>query len=133
GPEPASAPPAAAAASGSIRVHVAGAVRHGGVYTLPSGARVQDAVDAAGGAASGADLETINLADFIKDGERVYIPYRSRRPAPREQVAGARAAIAHEGGRYPDAAPTPPPAPPASATASAKRGAAVPAGKININ
>ena len=88
---PAPAPPAPT----TLRVHVMGAVRHPGVYSVSTGARVQDAVDAAGGAAPGADLEAINLADFLKDGEQVHLPARARRPSPRERVAGTRATLGH--------------------------------------
>ena len=73
-----------------VRVHVAGAVRHPGVYVLSTDDRVVDAVEAAGGAAPGADLDSINLAQTLKDTEQIYVPRRtvasrSRRPAPRLQ------------------------------------------------
>ncbi|MCJ7566622.1 MAG: ComEA family DNA-binding protein, partial [Anaerolineales bacterium] len=45
-----------------------------GVYLLPCGSIVQDALDAAGGPTSSADLDRINLADDLEDGQRVYIP-----------------------------------------------------------
>lgn len=61
-------------ASPGITVHVAGAVRAPGVYTLRAGARVVDAVDAAGGLAIDADADRINLAALLSDGERVFIP-----------------------------------------------------------
>ncbi len=64
-----------------IKVHVAGAVRKPGVYTLSTHARVIDAVRAAGGATSSADLVRINLAQVLVDTEQVFIPSRvSRRP-----------------------------------------------------
>jgi competence protein ComEA len=44
------------------------------VYVLDSPARVTDAVTAAGGAAVGADLDVVNLAAAVHDGERVYVP-----------------------------------------------------------
>jgi competence ComEA-like helix-hairpin-helix protein len=62
----------------SVRVHVAGAVKKPGVYTLPSWARVIDAVKKAGGHAVNADLDGINLADRIRDGEQIRIPVRGR-------------------------------------------------------
>jgi competence protein ComEA len=62
------------AADGPVAVHVAGAVASPGVYELPAGARVQDAVLAAGGAASDADLDSLNLARRLRDGEKVTVP-----------------------------------------------------------
>lgn len=63
----------------TVRIHVAGAVVHPGVYSVSSSARVVDAVKAAGGATSGADLERINLAQTIVDTEQVFVPSRSTR------------------------------------------------------
>jgi len=63
----------------TVRIHVAGAVVHPGVYTVSSSARVVDAVRAAGGATSRADLERINLAQTIVDTEQVFVPSRSLR------------------------------------------------------
>jgi len=57
-----------------IIVHAAGAVKKPGVVHLPAGARVDDAVKAAGGATANADLEAINLAAKLIDGTQVYIP-----------------------------------------------------------
>jgi competence protein ComEA len=56
-----------------IKVHVAGAVASPGVYDLVSGDRVDDALAAAGGAVEGADLESINLARHLRDGEQILI------------------------------------------------------------
>jgi competence protein ComEA len=58
-------------------VHVAGAVRRPGVYRLPDGARVQDALRRAGGAARRADLAAINLAARVADGQQVVVPLRA--------------------------------------------------------
>ena len=58
----------------SIVVYVAGAVAVPGVYTLDNPARVTDAVTAAGGVVVGADLDVVNLAATVHDGERVYVP-----------------------------------------------------------
>src|SRR3954464_3687728 len=68
------APPPAAGAV----VHVAGAVREPGVYRLPAGARVQDAVERAGGARSSGDVNAINLAAKVVDGQQVVVPSRAR-------------------------------------------------------
>jgi competence protein ComEA len=76
---PGSTAGATPAASGStvpteVVVHVAGAVRSPGVQHLPGGARVVDAVDAAGGANPDADLARINLAAPLQDGQQIYVP-----------------------------------------------------------
>ena len=63
----------------TVRIHVAGAVVRPGVYTVSSSSRVVDAVTAAGGATSSADLERINLAQTIVDTEQVFVPFRSTR------------------------------------------------------
>jgi competence protein ComEA len=64
-----------------VTVHVAGAVKSPGVYRLAVSARVIDAVTAAGGPASDADLERINLAQVLVDTEQVFIPGRTTRSA----------------------------------------------------
>lgn len=61
-------------AAGELVVHVAGAVRDPGVYKLPDGSRVSDAVERAGGAAGGALLDGINLAARLADGQQVVVP-----------------------------------------------------------
>mgnify|MGYP001167351427 CR=1 FL=1 len=58
----------------AIIVHVAGAVAKPGVYSLEPGARVADALSAAGGALKAADTDCINLALPVRDGEQVYVP-----------------------------------------------------------
>jgi competence protein ComEA len=60
----------------SALVHVAGAVRRPGVYRLGDGQRVKDAVRRAGGARHGADLNAINLAAKVVDGQQVVVPRR---------------------------------------------------------
>ena len=66
-------------------VHVVGAVRASGVVELPPGKRARHAVAAAGGAADDADLERLNLAAPVTDGQRIAVP-RVGEPAP---IAGA--------------------------------------------
>lgn len=65
-----------------VTVHVAGAVASPGVLTLPAGARVADAVEAAGGAAGDADLAIVNLARPLQDGEHVRVPAEGEDPPP---------------------------------------------------
>lgn len=64
-----------------IRIHVAGEVLHPGVYELPMGSIVQDAINAAGGFSGEASQDRINLAATLDDGQQVYVPEVSE-PAP---------------------------------------------------
>ena len=64
----------------TITVHVAGAVKNPGVYRLKYGARVNDGVVAAGGATSVANLDVINLATVLNEGEQIYVPKRGEKP-----------------------------------------------------
>jgi competence protein ComEA len=67
---------AAGGSAGHVFVHVAGAVRRPGVYTLRAGSRVADAVERAGGARPSADLSAVNLASKLEDGRQVLVPKR---------------------------------------------------------
>jgi competence protein ComEA len=73
-----------------VVVDVTGAVRTPGVYRLPSGSRVTDAVRRAGGATGAAVLEQINLAARLADGQQVVVPELA--PGAAAPVAGAAAA-----------------------------------------
>ena len=57
-----------------ICVHVCGCVRTPGVYYLPKGARVHDAIEEAGGMTEAADSQYVNLAKEAEDGVQIYIP-----------------------------------------------------------
>jgi competence protein ComEA len=59
-----------------VVVDVTGAVERPGVYRLPAGARVNDAVKRAGGATARAELEAVNLAARLADGQQVVVPER---------------------------------------------------------
>ncbi|HWI95857.1 MAG TPA: ComEA family DNA-binding protein [Solirubrobacterales bacterium] len=74
---------------GDLVVDVTGAVARPGVYRLPAGARVTDAVERAGGASGGALLEAINLAARLADGQQVVVPKRAPAGAPLAAGAGA--------------------------------------------
>ena len=74
-----------AAASSSVCVFVCGAVEREGVYRLPEGSRVIDAVRAAGGFTEDADRTYVNLAEFIYDTQRVEIPTLEQADAMRLQ------------------------------------------------
>ena len=78
-------------------VHVAGAVARPGVYRVRPGGRVADVVDAAGGPGSEADVDQLNLAAKVGDGERVYVPRRGELP-PSGPGAGAAAGPPGPGG-----------------------------------
>jgi len=58
-----------------VIVYITGAVPRPGVYALPKGARVQDAISAAGGFLAEAEKSQINLAALVEDGEKLDIPY----------------------------------------------------------
>jgi len=85
-----SAPPATTASTGAgteVVVDVAGDVARPGVVHLPSGARVTDALAAAGGARPDADLGRLNLAAKLVDGQHLAVP-KVGEPAPAAPVAG---------------------------------------------
>lgn len=103
---------ASQAAPAPLRVHVGGAVAAPGVYDLAEGARVLDAVEAAGGFAEGAARDALNLARAVSDGEQVVVPSEA-------DIAAQEAASAGAGGAA------------AGAGASAAAGGA--GGKVNIN
>ena len=67
-----------ATTNGVVVVHVAGAVRFPGVVTVRAPARANDALLAAGGALRTADLNAVNLALIVVDGEQLFIPTRGR-------------------------------------------------------
>lgn len=105
-PEPAEliAPEPAAT---KVMIHVVGAVQRPGVYELPAGTRVLDAVNAAGGFAPEAERDSVNLAAFCEDGQQVRV---EAVPAPTE-VAAAPAPPPPATAPAPTAAPTPPTSP----------------------
>jgi competence protein ComEA len=80
-----------AATAGGVLVDVAGHVRHPGVYRLPAGARVHEAIAAAGGARRGADLAALNRAAPLVDGQQVLVGVAGAAP---DEAHGAGAAAA---------------------------------------
>ena len=73
------ATPAPTSTFAPITVYVTGAVQKPGqTITLPYRSRVQDAVTAAGGTTPEADLEKVNLADFLHDGDQVDVPIKGQ-------------------------------------------------------
>jgi competence protein ComEA len=61
-----------------FQVQISGAVQHPGVYELPPGSRLQDAIDLAGGFTIDANISTLNLAAQLEDGIRVDVPYQNQ-------------------------------------------------------
>ncbi|MBV9213129.1 MAG: helix-hairpin-helix domain-containing protein [Actinobacteria bacterium] len=102
GPTAAHPPPAAGGArgagmgGGSALVQVAGEVNRPGVYRVPAGARVSDAVQKAGGLTSNAEQAGINLVARVQDGQQVIVPRKGAGPAP--VAGGATAAAGGTGG-----------------------------------
>ncbi|RXG63240.1 hypothetical protein ES695_18220, partial [Candidatus Atribacteria bacterium 1244-E10-H5-B2] len=60
-----------------VIIHIAGAVKNPGVYQLKSTDRIVDAVKIAGGAIEEANLDSINLAALLKDGQKIIVPYKT--------------------------------------------------------
>jgi competence protein ComEA len=79
---------AAGSSSSRLLVDVSGAVHRPGVYKLPAGSRVNDALIEAGGATGKADLTLVNRAATLTDGQQVLVP---------EKVSAASAAAAPSG------------------------------------
>jgi len=75
-PIPTAAATTTAAAQSLLVVDVVGAVRRPGLYRLPSGSRVADALSRAGGVTPKALVELVNLAAPIADGEQIVVPRR---------------------------------------------------------
>ncbi|HVS85677.1 MAG TPA: ComEA family DNA-binding protein [Gaiellaceae bacterium] len=80
---------ASAPAVQKLVVDVAGAVARPGLYHLGKGTRIADAVAAAGGATSKAELDYVNLAAPLADGEQVVVPARGATGAPAETPPAA--------------------------------------------
>jgi competence protein ComEA len=62
----------------TLRIHVAGAVNRPGVQSLPAGARIADAVRAAGGPVGEADVQVLNLAAHLQDGAQIVVPRKGQ-------------------------------------------------------
>jgi competence protein ComEA len=124
--------------SGELMVHVVGAVRKPGVYRLPAKARLAEAIRAAGGAKAGADLEAVNLASFLQDGEQIRVPSLAERRAVLAATSTLRAQRllrsnsparpTRSTARYPVSAPAP-----SVATTDSGPAAAPADGPVNLN
>jgi competence protein ComEA len=103
--QPAAAPLVEARTSGRqaldarLVVHVVGAVRRAGLYRLPDGARVADAVARAGGATRRAEIAAVNLAAPLADGQQVVVPARLAPAAAKTAGAAGAGASSTPGGK----------------------------------
>jgi competence protein ComEA len=107
---------AGGAAGGLIVVHVAGAVGNPGVVELPAGSRLHHAIEAAGGSTAAADLDRLNLAAALEDGQKILV-----------QERGSPEAADPAGPSDGSAAPGP------AGTGGTEAGRTGPAQKINLN
>ena len=80
-----------------ISVFVCGAVRNEGVYVLPEGARVLDAVNAAGGFSEEADTSYLNQAAYVTDAQKLVIPTKEEAQALLEQEGSGTAGVPPDG------------------------------------
>lgn len=92
GPDTASKRAGGPARSAGVYVHVAGAVRRPGLYRVADGTRVAAALDRAGGPTGDADLNAVNLAAPVEDGQQIVVPERGPAPAAGVSVGGQAAA-----------------------------------------
>ena len=82
---------------GVVYVDIGGAVKQPMLAELPSGSRVEDAIQAAGGLKKDADLTEVNRAQILSDGEKIYIPAKG------EDIAGLSAGDGSSGSGNPAA------------------------------
>ena len=87
-PTPVAAPDVTVADS-TIKVYVSGQANLPGVYELTAGSRADDALQAAGGPTSQADLDSVNLAKRLSDEEQVHIPGRDEDVSAASKGPGA--------------------------------------------
>ena len=79
-----------------ITVDVKGAVKSPGIYDLPVGSRVHDAVQKAGGLTDEADSKSLNLAQKISDEALVYVPTKGEEAASQQTASGMTASTSKE-------------------------------------
>lgn len=79
-----------------VVVHVAGAVAKPGVIRLQQGSRTDDAIAAAGGATPDGDLNRLNLALVVEDGQKIYVPRQGEALPAAPDASGPRGAESGE-------------------------------------
>ncbi|MBF8185345.1 helix-hairpin-helix domain-containing protein [Nonomuraea sp. K274] len=92
-PPPTPITPSTPSPTAKVTVHVAGKIRKPGVYLLPSGARVTDAVTAAGGVSRGTSTGSLNLARRLIDGEQIVVGAAQGAAAPGSPVTDPAGAV----------------------------------------
>lgn len=118
--------------TGIVVVHVAGAVKKTGVVKVPRGGRVHEAIAAAGGGTAAADLNRLNLAAVLDDGQKIYVPRRGEAIPPDSVQQGAQGSQPEgTGAAGTGAAGTGTGA--GGSSAAGGSGSAAAAGKINLN
>jgi competence protein ComEA len=80
--------PAEGSHAPDLVVHVSGAVADPGLVTVPDGARVGEALSAAGGPTADAEVDRLNLAQPLSDGERVHVPREGEADPPGASTGG---------------------------------------------
>lgn len=88
GEQPLFVPAPEAAGSREVLVHVSGSVAAPGLYRLPEGSRVVDALEQAGGATAQADMDAVNLAAAVRDGDKLYVPAEGEAIHPPARTGG---------------------------------------------
>ena len=69
-----------------IAIHITGEVKKTGIIYLEKGARIADAISTAGGATKNANLDQVNLAYVLEDGQKIYIPNKKEKLEPGEYI-----------------------------------------------
>lgn len=85
--------------SENIVIDISGAVKRPRVVHLGKGSRIEDAIKAAGGLTSKADISKINRAAFVKDGDKIYIPKSGEEASSTEGSQGGGQGEEHDGGK----------------------------------
>nr|WP_235564064.1 ComEA family DNA-binding protein [Arthrobacter sp. Soil763] len=119
GADPAAPEDGGSGPAGTIIVHVAGAVARPGIVEVPQGSRLHEAIRAAGGSTPGADLDRLNLAAVLADGQKVLVLKRGDPDPPSSDGDGADSSAGNGAG--------------SRGSGAAPAGTAPPGGKINLN
>lgn len=70
----------------TIAIHITGQVKRPGIIYLKKGARIVDAIKEAGGATKNANLDRVNLAYILSDGQKIYIPNKNEKDEEKEYI-----------------------------------------------